>query len=166
MKAAVTAHAIVVTVAVAQVAGSAMIEATVAIAMTAMTAVIAAIAKIATVKATPPDGTVVPRVVMAVAKAQRPELASVSSVTPKRRKLLLSKVMQQRTPGVTAQRMRQQPHDHRANQEKLASRANRVLIEVSEASADHVASVLIVQIADHVMPMQSCQRQKPSCLRT
>lgn len=163
------AHAIVVTVAVAQVAGSAMIEATVAIAMTAMTAttaVIAVIEKIATVKATPPDGTVVPRVVMAVAKAQRQVLVIVSSVTPERRKLLLSKVMQQRTPGVTAQRMRQQPHDHRANQEKLASRANRVLIEVSEASADHVASVLIVQIADHVMPMQSCQRQKPSCLRT
>ena len=55
-----------VTVAVAQVAGSAMTEATVAI---AMTAVIAVIAKIATVKATPPDVTVVPRVAMTVARA-------------------------------------------------------------------------------------------------
>ena len=145
------AHAIVVTVAVAQVAGSAMIEATVAI---ATTAVIAVIVKIATVKATPPDVTVVARVVMAVAKAQRQVLVIVSSVTPERRKLLLlPRLMQRRTPRITAQRIRQQPHDHRANQEKLASRANRVLIEVSEASAVHVASVLTVQIADHVMPM-------------
>ena len=65
-----------------------------------------------------------------------------------------------------AQRMQQQPHDRRANQEKLASRANRVQIEVSEASADHVASVLIVQIADHVMRMQARQLQKLSCRRT
>ena len=164
-KAAVTADVIaatVVIVAAVQVAAIAMTEATVA---TEAIAVIAASARIAMVKAIQRNATVAMVVAKAVAKAvaraRKPVKVNVSNVTQDRRKVQWWRLM----PLSVAQRMPQQPQDHRVSREKPVSHANRVRIVVSGANAAHVANVQTVESAQNahrVMRMQST-RQLLNC---